>query len=326
MPSGRRGRYPAGMESDRARILVSGLLNLETSVPVEGFPVPYVPITYPENAVRSAASGVALNLACAFAALGDEPRVLSAVARDGASFLVRRALSEAGVGEDGLCELLSATPQSVVLHSPDGARRIFCDLKDAQAVRFPQKTVEGAFAGAAKPDAAVLCNINYSRPLLAEARAAGVPVVTDLHVFSDPDDAYNADFLRAADVLFLSHEGLPCAPEAFFPLLAERSPARVMAITQGAEGATLWEREGGRVIHLPAVRTREAVNTVGAGDACLAAFVHHWVRGESPEAALRKAMVFASWKIGESGGARGFPDAATYRRLLRENGCQARGG
>jgi ribokinase len=306
------------MASARARILVSGLLNVETSVPVEGFPVPYMPVSYPANAVRTAPSGVGLNLACALAALGDEPRVLSLVARDGASLLVRRALAEAGIGEGDLHECLPETPLSVVLSGPDGGRRVFCDLKAAQDVPLPDGAAEAALAE--KPALAVLCNINFSRPLLRKARAAGIPVATDLHVFSNPDDAYNAEFLRAADILFLSHEGLPCAPEAFFPALAARSPAKIIVVTQGGAGATMWERDGGRVRRFPAVRTREVANTVGAGDACLAAFVHHWAGGDPPEAALRKAMVFASWKIGESGGARGFPDAATYTRLLREAG------
>ena len=298
-------------------VLVSGLLNLETSVPVEGFPVPYVPITYPFHAIRTAASGVALNLACALRALGDAPRVVSLVAQDAPSRLVRQALADADIPADALLPLLPSTPQSLVLHAPDGRRRIYCDLKDAQSVPLPPDAADAAFAPAAKPDLAILCNINFSRPLLQRARAAGVPVATDLHVFSDPDDAYNADFLRAADILFMSHEGLPCTPQDFIPALAARSPARIIVVTQGADGATLWQRDTGRSQHLPAVQTRPVVNTVGAGDATLAAFVHHWLRGDPPEAALRKAMLFASWKIGESGGALGFPDAPTYARLLQ---------
>lgn len=278
------------------RILVSGLLNVETSVRVDdGFPVPYVPVTYPKGAASVAASGVALNLACALAALGDSPRVLSLVANDAASLLVRRALEDAGIPSDGLHPLLPETPQSAVLHGPGGERRIFCDLKDAQEISFPPGTAEAAFASSPKPDAAILCNINFSRPLLACARAAGVPVATDLHVFSDPDDAYNRDFLRAADILFLSHEGLPCPPGEFFPELAARSPARAIVITQGADGATLWERETGRATHLPAVATRPVANTVGAGDACLAAFLHHWLHGDKAVDALPKAMVFPGW-------------------------------
>ncbi|MBR4190817.1 MAG: carbohydrate kinase family protein [Kiritimatiellae bacterium] len=299
-----------------SRILVSGLLNVETSVPVEGFPVTYVPVTYPDGTVRTAASGVALNLACALAALGDAPSVLAPVAGDAPSALVRRALAEAGIPADGLVPILPETPLSVVLHAPGGARRIYCDLKAAQSAVFPPEVARAAFAPSACPDLAILCNINYSRPLLPLARAAGVPVATDLHVVSDPDDAYDADFIRAADILFLSHEGLPCAPADFISALAARSPARIIVVTQGDAGATLWERATGRTTHQPATATRPVANTVGAGDACLAAFVHHWLRGDSPVDALLKAQLFASWKTGESGGARGFPAPGTYSDLL----------
>lgn len=299
-----------------ARILISGLLNVETSVPVEGFPVPYVPVTYPDGTLRTAASGVALNLACALAALGDAPSVLAPVADDAPSALVRRALADAAIPPDGLVPLLPETPLSVVLHAPDGARRIYCDLKAAQSVAFPPDVARAAFAPPARPDLAILCNINYSRPLLPLARAAGVPVATDLHVISDPDDAYDADFVRAADILFLSHEGLPCAPADFIRALASRGPAHTIVVTEGAAGATLWERAADRTTHLPATPTRPVANTVGAGDATLAAYVHHRLRGDAPAEALRKAMLFASWKIGESGGARGFPSPGTYSRLL----------
>lgn len=299
-----------------ARILISGLLNVETSVPVEGFPVPYVPVTYPDGTVRTAASGVALNLACALVALGDAPSVLAPVADDAPSALIRRALADAAIPPDGLIPLLPETPLSVVLHAPDGSRRIYCDLKAAQSVAFPPDVARAAFAPPARPDLAILCNINYSRPLILLARAAGVPVATDLHVVSDPDDAYDADFIRAADILFLSHEGLPCVPTDFIRALAARSPAHTIVVTEGAAGATLWERAADRTIHLPATPTRPVANTVGAGDATLAAYVHHWLRGDAPAEALRKAMLFASWKIGESGGARGFPSPGTYSRLL----------
>lgn len=300
-------------------VLVSGLLNVETVVPVEGFPIPYCPITYPFHQVHTAASGVALNLGCALHGLGSHVQVFSTVARDGASMLIRQAMRETGLSEEGLYEMLPETPLSVVLHAPDGGRRIFCDLKAAQTTRYPPEAQARAFGGKQRPDLAILCNIEFSRPWLAPAKAAGCIIATDLHVFSDPADAYHADFLQAADIVFLSHEGLPCAPVDFFPLLQARTAARIMVITMGKDGAMLHERESGATRHVPAVPTRAVVDSVGAGDATLAAFCHHYLCGDAPELALRKAMVFASWKIGESGGARGFPEPETYARLLREH-------
>lgn len=55
---------------------------------------------------------------------------------------------------------------------------------------------------------ALLCNINFSRPLLAEARRHGIPIACDVHVLWDVHDDYNRDFMRQADILFCSDEGL----------------------------------------------------------------------------------------------------------------------
>ena len=54
------------------KILVSGLLNVETTVAVKGFPIPYYQIDYPFFGVNSNVSGVGCNIAKALTALGDE--------------------------------------------------------------------------------------------------------------------------------------------------------------------------------------------------------------------------------------------------------------
>lgn len=60
---------------------------------------------------------------------------------------------------------------------------------------------------------------------------------------------------------------------------------------------------------------RELVNTVGAGDALLSAFVHGYAKMGDPYQAIEKAIVFASWKIGEDGGSQGFLDEPALDRL-----------
>jgi sugar/nucleoside kinase (ribokinase family) len=60
------------------------------------------------------------------------------------------------------------------------------------------------------------------------------------------------------------------------------------------------------------------VNTIGAGDALFSAFVHAFQRSGDPYAALEKAVVFASYKIGTAGAADGFLDAAGLDALHDE--------
>ena len=52
--------------------------------------------------------------------------------------------------------------------------------------------------------------------------------------------------------------------------------------------------------------TRPIVNTIGAGDALFSAFVHVYQQLGDPYQAIRRAIVFASYKIGTAGAAEGF--------------------
>ncbi len=75
-----------------ARILVSGLINIETTLRVERFPIEYEPVRYPFFGVRSTVSGVGYNVAKALTVLGDDVRFLSMIGRDAPGEIVRPAL------------------------------------------------------------------------------------------------------------------------------------------------------------------------------------------------------------------------------------------
>ena len=144
------------------------------------------------------------------------------------------------------------------------------------------------------------------RRICAWAADAGKPLATDVHTLADPRDEYNRDYLRAAQVLFLSDERLWASPEeSARELLGLYSNLRVVVIGLGAEGALLAERRTGRVERYPAVYTRPVVNTIGAGDALFSAFIFGYARSGDAETALRRAMVFASYKTGVKGAAEG---------------------
>ena len=53
------------------KILVSGLINTETTVKIKEFPIEYFPIDYPFFGVNTRVSGVAYNIAKALSTLGD---------------------------------------------------------------------------------------------------------------------------------------------------------------------------------------------------------------------------------------------------------------
>jgi sugar/nucleoside kinase (ribokinase family) len=164
----------------------------------------------------------------------------------------------------------------------------------------------------------VLCNINFSRPYLEVMRARGIPIATDVHAIADLDDDYNRDFMATAAVLFMSHEHLPCSPEEWIRRVWNRYGTEITVVGMGGDGALLGIRQSGFLERIPAAQTRPVVNTIGAGDALFSAFVHGYQDSGDPVLALRKAVVFASYKIGEKGAAQGFLDATALNRLFED--------
>lgn len=288
-------------------ILVSGLINLEITLRVERFPIDYSPARYPFFGVTSTVSGVGYNVAKALTILGSPVRFLSIVGQDPAGHLVRDSLERDGIPGDLVLHGMEHTAHSVILYDAAGRRQINVDLKDIQERAYPPALFEEALSGC---DLAVLCNVNFSRPFLQQARKAGIRIATDVHTIADLDDEYNRDFMAAADVLFMSDELLPCPPEEWLRRVMDRYAPEVAVVGLGSRGALLAVRADGFVGRFPAVRTRPVVNTIGAGDALFSAFVHTYRRSGDPYGALEKAIVFASVKIGTVGAADGLLDSA----------------
>jgi ribokinase len=296
-----------------SRILVSGLVDLETTVKVDAFPIPYFPVSYPFFGVASAVSGVGYNVAKALRALGDAPLLLSLVGPDLAGRQVRDALSRDGLDFFWVRDGASETPQSVILYDGEGRRQIHVDLKDVQDRAYPEELFAQALAAC---DAAALCNVNFSRPFLEPAREAGKLVATDVHAVTSLDDPYNADFLKWAQIVFLSDEELPVPAEEFARELGARYGSEVVVVGMSDRGALLHLPAEGTVERVPAVRTRAVVSTVGAGDALFAAFLDGYARDRDALAALKRAVVFASWKLGAASAAEGFLGAEPLRQLV----------
>lgn len=297
-------------------ILISGLINIETTIAVKGFPIDYYPIDYPFFGVNSHISGVGYNLAGAFGTLGDKVSLLSFLGTDDESERILRAFAAAGVSTGGISRTLKNTPVSAVLFAPDGKRQIYCDLKDIQEQQLdPDDQTVAEQINAA--DLICACNINFNRTLLKAAHEAHKTIATDVHVLSDIHDSYNQDFMRCADILFLSDEKLPAKPESFIRQLEEQFHNQIIVIGMGGKGAMLLDSSTQTVCRLSAVENPHIVNTVGAGDALFASFLHYYSKGLPPVEALKRAEVFASVKIGYNGASLGFSTEEQVEAVFR---------
>ncbi len=308
------------------RFVVSGLINVETTLKIDGFPLAYAPVNYPFFGIQSRVSGVGYNLTRALTTLGHEVRLLSLIGDDLPGRLVRQSLRQDSLPAEDVLTQTEQTAQSVILYDATGRRQIHVDLKRIQEETYPEERARAALAAC---DWAVLCNINFSRPLLQLAHTLGRPIATDVHTIGELDDAYNADFMAAATVLFMSDERLPEPPEAWARRVMRRYGPEVLVIGMGARGALLTLRSGA-THHVPAQTVRPIVNTIGAGDALFAAFLHGYTRSGDARTALERAVLFAGWKIGVASAAEGFLDAAAldalYARFTHQSAAQSDAG
>lgn len=291
-----------------SRILISGLINVETTVKVRKFPIDYYPIDYPFFGVGSGVSGVAFNLAKAARTLGDEVQLHAMLGTDFEASYIKTTLEQNGICTAAVVPCLQQTPTSVVLYDDTGRRQIYCDLKDIQETAYPleYQTLDGI-------ELVVACNINFNRPLLKKAKAAGKIIATDVHVLSNIHDDYNRDFMSCADILFLSDEAIGEDYCGFLRELWHTYGNRIIVLGRGSKGAAMVL--DGQILELPAVQVGQIVNTVGAGDALFVAFNHYFAKGLAPVEALIRAELFASAKICTSGGAEGFVDENEIQRL-----------
>jgi len=298
-----------------AAILVSGLINIETTLRIAEFPLTYNPVNYPFNGVQSSVSGVGYNLSKALTRLGNRVEFLSLIGRDEfAADVVRKTLAQDGISDHYVLSLVDHTAQSVILYTANGQRQIHVDLKDIQETSYPLEPFGLAVQSC---DILALCNINFSRNLLAPAHSAGKLVACDVHTISSLDDAYNLDFMQSADILFMSHESLPLPPEEWARVVQSRFHNAIIVIGLGEEGCLLAVQRDNKMSRIPAVHTRAVVNTIGAGDALFSAFLHGYAAHRDPYQALRAAVVFASYKIGAVSAAEGFLTARELETWVR---------
>lgn len=296
-----------------SKILVSGLVNTETTVKIREFPIPYFPIEYSFFGVNTGVAGVAYNLSKALKSLGDQVRLISMTGSDFGGEYVRREIETIGIDAANMQQQLRQTPNSVILYDGEGNRQIYCDLKDIQDMSFDFQREMYQDC-----DVIVACNINFNRNLLKKAKADGKLIATDVHVLSDIEDAYNMEFMQCADILFLSDEAIRTDAEDFLMEIEKRYENEIIVLGQGSKGALMYVKKQGKFYDFPAAKTGRIVNTVGAGDALFGGFIHYYAKGDDVAEALKKAEIFASYKIGFDGAANGFADEQKIEELAAE--------
>lgn len=295
------------------RILVSGNVNLETNVWIEQFPLEYQPVRYHQFGIITNVGGVAYNVSKALSTLGDEVSLVAMVGPDMEGGQIKDTLKKSGIQTQLVKESLFAFPKSVILHDEEGKRAIFTDTKNLQTTLYDFDTVH--LYGL---DLVVACNVNFNRQLLCKAHETGIPIATDVHVLSNPYDDYNEAFMKYANIIFLSDEGVHGNKNYFIETLRLLYPAEIIVMGLGKDGAIIYLKEEDAIYHLSAVHNDNVVNTIGAGDALFSSFLHFYVNGTEPIEALKRAQIFASHKISFNGASEGFLNEEELEELTKD--------
>jgi len=296
------------------KIIVSGLINIETTLKVRKFPIDYYPIEYPFFGIQAEVSGVAYNVGKALSALGDTIHIVSFIGEDEEGKRIVLKLEHEGIAHRFVYRELKQTPVTVALYDEEGRRQIYCDLKDIQDKSMDFSRVEAAVKDS---DAVVLCNTNFNRPLLKKVKRMNKLIASDVHVLHDSDDSYNKEFMEYADILFLSDEQLPCDVEHFMVEMKKKYSAKIIVIGLGCKGALLYERSKDSIYRFDAAPVDKVVNTLGAGDALFSCFMHYYLKGYSAPESLTRAELFAALKIRYNGAANGLTSEAVVEEYYK---------
>lgn len=118
------------------KIIVSGLINIETTLKVRKFPIEYYPIDYPFFGINSDISGVAYNVAKALLTLGNKVQLTSFIGEDEEGRRILARLKEDGIGNQFIYPELKETPVTIALYDGESKRQIYCDLKEFPALKI----------------------------------------------------------------------------------------------------------------------------------------------------------------------------------------------
>ena len=275
-----------------ARVIVVGSINQDVTVTVDRFPTPGE--TLSGSSLTYGLGGKGANQAAAAARSGIPTLFVGAVGTDLAGHSLRTHLAAHGVDVSHLREVDSPSGTALITVAASGENTIILDaganrassIAHAKASLFPAPS-DIVVLQAEIPPAANAAAIEW-------AHSFGARVLLNLA----PARATDPATLSRVDILVVNETeaGLtlgmpaPATPtEAIGVARALRGMGpRHVVVTLGAQGAA-WA-SGAEARHSPAITLGEAVDTTGAGDACVGALAAALALGKPFDEAVADGM------------------------------------
>lgn len=303
-----------------SKFLVAGFVQRETIVKVDKIPIEYTGVTNKPHTIFSSTGGDAYNEAVALKWLGNSVDFMSMTGRDESMELINPPGCEVTIVTDYILPRLYHTPTAVVLYDENRNQQIFEDIKEMRETSYDLNLFRER---AARAEMLVVSNANFCRPLMWIGKELRKPIAVNIREYQESKVCYNEDFLKAADILYVSDDHLINDPFEFVKGLAAKYRPEIILLGQGADGLILYDKKKNIIAHYNTVKTHGVNNTVGAGNALFSCFLHFYNKTRDSVFAVKNALLFASYKIGFMGTSNGFmteEQIAQWRNLIWRDG------
>ena len=277
-------------------VLVVGGAGVDTLGRVAALPVPFAdshvvpPI---DSVVGHTGSGVALGCH----RLGLRTRFVDVIGDDHEGRMLRDRFADEGLPFDHVVHE-SGTRRAVNLVDPAGRRMSLYDPRHPYDLAPDPSLWRGHLPGTAHVHASIM---PWTVTALEDATATGATTSTDLHDW-DGRNPHHTPFAYAADLVFVSGSRLDGVEDHVVTDVLRHGRARLVIVMDGARGSRVTLRQGGSFA-VPALELadRPAVDSNGAGDAYVSAFLRTWLGGADPRTSARAGTVAGAWACGTEG-------------------------
>lgn len=300
-----------------SRFMVAGFVQLETIVKVDALPIPYFQFQSIPDMINTNIGGCGYNESMALKWLGNDVDFMSMIGKDlkDSDLFKKLMLNDEQLSFEYVLPRLDAMPSSVILYN-NGKKQIFEDVKDIRTVPYDYDLFERQIQD---KDMVLISSCNFCRPVIELAKKYNKPLAVNVRSMRKERMVQKEDFLKAADILYISDDELDKDPYECINECREKYNQRIIIIGIGSKGVILYTREDNSILEYKPVKTNEIVNTVGAGNAMFSAFLHYYVKTGDAKESIKNALLFASYKIGFIGTSNGFmteEQIEQWRRLI----------
>ncbi len=277
-------------------ILVVGGAGIDTIVRVPGLPLPVadsVHVPPIRDYVAHTGNGVALGCH----ALGLRCKFIDFIGDDAQGAAILQRYKDAQLDFSHIVEP-SGTRRSVNLVDPQGRRLSLYDGRHPEDVRMPAAFYLPYLGPARHAHFSIM---GWVADLFDDALVCGTTVSTDLHDW-DGVNPHHKTFALRADLVFLSTAALGERRDDVMRTIRSEGRAQLVVAMAGAHGAYLLERNTDVVRHFPAAPLAQAVvDTNGAGDSFVAAFLHAWLDGRPLDEAMHRGAIAGAFACTQYG-------------------------